>query len=120
VADKVPSPPMADSSHSHAQSRGAEPNARARRLVVVLSAVGFLCGIVALIAEGGNRTGFGAAALVLLITASYCVFAPWFESPADDICDMDEPPPAVPLPQSPVTQIYDPPPDNSLERTREK
>ena len=83
---------------------------------------GFLCGIVALVAEGEARTGFGAASLVLLLTAVFCVSAAWFESPSGEATDIDAPPPVVSLPQSPVTQIYDPPvpPGNSPEQTREK
>lgn len=100
------------------QSRA--PYVRARMLVLVLSVVGVLCGIVTLVAEGHVRTGFGAATLVLLITAAYCAFAAWFESLDGANSDIDAPPPAVALPQSPVTQIYDPPLPPSQERTREE
>jgi hypothetical protein len=112
---------MTETSQLRSAGRGPRPNVRARKLVLILAVIGLLCGVVALIAGAQVRTGFAAAALIVLLTAVYCASAAWFEAPTNEISDIDAPPPHVPLPQSPVTQIYDPPvpPNKSLERTRE-
>jgi hypothetical protein len=70
---------------------------------------------------GTVRTGFGAAAVVFLLVAGYCASAAWYEEPPGLISDIHESAQPVMLPQSPVTEIYDPPvpPNTSLERTRE-
>lgn len=110
---------MSYSTHHHAKS-GAAPEFRARNLILVLVGAGLFCGIVAFVADGGIRAGFGGAALVLILTAAYCGVTAWSSSVVDGITDVDEPTPAVQLPQSPASQTYDPPvpPNHSLERSR--
>jgi hypothetical protein len=68
------------------------------------------------------RIGFGAAALVFLVTAAYAAGTVWLETREFPPLDIEAPPPTLPpLPQSPVTEIYDPPspPNNRLQRTGE-
>jgi hypothetical protein len=110
------------SSTGHSRKHRLVPNRRARKLVLVLAVLGLLCAAVALFVGGALRSGFGGAAVVLLLTAGYCAVMAWYQEPPGFVTDIHEPAPPVALPQSPVTEIYDPlvPPNTSLERTRDR
>jgi hypothetical protein len=72
----------------------------------------------AFILRGTPRVVLGAAAIVLMITAFFCVGVTSLEAHSGPLFDPDEPPAEPPVPQSQVTLIYDPKatPNNSLER----
>jgi hypothetical protein len=94
---------------------------RGRALVLVVAAAGVVAACLAVVLGGSCRIALAAAALVLLVTAAYCAGAVWFETREYPPLDIEAPPPMAPLPQSPVTEIYDPPPppNNRLQRTGE-
>ena len=80
-----------------------------RALTVVIAAVGISAAIAAVMLDGPVRTALGATAVVLLFTLIHCAISDWLERPRDQLIDIDAPPPETPLPESPVTQVYDPP-----------
>jgi hypothetical protein len=101
---------------------GTRPGAaRVRWLVVTLVAVSASCAVVALLAGGDARAVFGAVALVFAIAAIWSAVEVITSGRDEPRFDMEAPPEVTPLPQSPVSQTYDPgvPPNNSLERTRD-
>jgi hypothetical protein len=105
------------------ESRGARKvPTRAWRLALLAALAGIAAGTLALILQGAPRAVFGAAAVVLLVTAFFCVGVTSLESHSGPPFDPDEPPAEPPVPQSQVTLIYDPKetPNNSLERDAAK
>jgi hypothetical protein len=62
----------------------------------------------AVVLEGAARTALWAAAFVFLITAAYCAGIVWLETREFPPIDIEQLPPVTPLPQSPVSEIYDP------------
>jgi len=81
-----------------------------------------VAGVFAFVLDGSARSAFGAVALVLVATAVYCVAELWSETRAYPPVEFEESPVVTPLPQSSVTQVYNPPspPDAFPERTRDK
>ena len=71
------------------------------------------CGLIARILDGALGAAFGGAAIVLLITAFFCVGVTSQELSSGPPFDPDEPPPIPPVPQSQVALVYDP--GDSLE-----
>jgi hypothetical protein len=106
----------------HLPQSTPQPGARrVRWLVATLALAAVACALIAVIAGGSGRALFGGAALVLAVAAIWSGIEMATFKPSDPQFDLEGPPPATALPQSPVTQTYDPAvsPDTSLGRTRE-
>ena len=80
--------------------------AKALILVIAIASIGSAAA--AILLEGAGRIVFGAAAVVFLFTAVYSAAEMWFETRKGKPLDIEAPPPITPLPESPVTEIYDP------------
>jgi hypothetical protein len=107
------------------QLQRRERSARARRgrlLIFLVAGAGVVAALIAAALDGPARTAFGAAAFVLLVTAAYCAGVVWLETRAFPSMDIEEQAPITPPPQSPVTEVYDPPlrSNSSLGRTRDE
>jgi hypothetical protein len=89
-----------------------------RAFTLVATVVGIGAGIGAGLFDGPVRTVLGAIALVLLFTVVYCAASEWLERRGGKFVDIDAPPPETPLPESPVTEIYDPPSSRSASPKR--
>ena len=87
---------------------------RAWLLTLFAALDGVACVAVTIFAHGDARVAWGAASVVLLTTAAYCALATLAETRDPPPLDIEAPPPATPLPQSPVTLVHNPdvPPNN--------
>ena len=111
---------------THNQYKAAKPKAqpgaaRIRWLVVALAITAVACALIAFLADGDARVVFGGVALVFAIAAVLSTVAISTSGLNEPQFDLDAPPPVTPLPQSPVSETYEPgvPPYKSRERTRE-
>jgi len=95
--------------------------ARAWRLSVLATIAGIGAGALAVILEGTPCALFAGAAIVLLVTAFFCIGVTALESQSGPPVDPDEPPTEPPVPQSEVTSVYDPKetPNKAFQRTLE-
>lgn len=85
--------------------------ARSRRgqlLALVPTVAGVAAAVIAVVADGTARMGFGAAAFVLLVTGAYSYASAWVETGNRGLVSLDDSAPEPQLPQSPVTLIHDP------------
>ena len=98
---------MSEAQHRTLQTPRLAPRRRALLLVRLLASVGLTCGLVALVTGGAIRSGFAAAAVVLLLTAGLSAVAVWHHDRRGEVRDIHEPPPVIRLPPSPVTQLED-------------
>jgi hypothetical protein len=112
---------------THEQHQSTRPKTepaatRARWLVIALALAAVACALVAVLAGSDARAVFGGTALVLAVAAIWGGIEVATVKQCDPEFDLEGPPPVTALPQSPVTQTYEPevPPYKSLERTREE
>jgi hypothetical protein len=99
-----------------------EVPARAWRLSMLAAFAGIAAAGLAVIVDGTSRAVFASAAIILLITAFFCVGVTSLESHSGPPFDPDEPPAEPPVPQSQVTLIHDPKeaPNKAFQRTLEE
>ena len=114
---------MADNSHIEQAKRAIRmPGARRRRMLALAMLTACLVAAsFAVVLNGSARTALGAAAFVFLITAAHCAGSMGLGPRKPPPVDIEAPPPVTPLPQSPVTEIYDPvrPADNQFALVKE-
>ena len=95
---------------------------RAWPLTLVTVVAALASGAIAMLIDGTPRAAFGGASIVFLIAAFFCAGITSLESHDDPPFDPDEPAPTPPVPQSPITLVYDPGemPKPPLERDLER
>jgi hypothetical protein len=113
---------MAQHHQKPTRARAQPGTARVRWLVVSLALAALSCALIAILTDDDARAVFGGMALVFALAAIWSGIEIATAAPSEPSFDLEAPPPATPLPQSPVTQTYEPkvPPNKSLERTRER
>lgn len=77
-------------------------------LSLLAALTGFAAAGLSVILDGTPRAVFASAAVVLLVTALFCVVVTFFESHSAPPFDPDEPLEEPPVPHSQVTLVHDP------------